>query len=52
MDTPVVFRARGLTKIYRMGEVEVVALRSLDLDLYGGEFVVLLGPPAAASPPC
>jgi putative ABC transport system ATP-binding protein len=44
MDTPVVFRARGLTKIYRMGEVEVVALRSLDLDLYGGEFVVLLGP--------
>jgi putative ABC transport system ATP-binding protein len=27
-----------------MGEVEVHALRSLDLDLYEGEFVVLLGP--------
>jgi putative ABC transport system ATP-binding protein len=40
----VVFRARGLTKIYRLGDVEVHALRSVDLDLYRGEFVVLLGP--------
>jgi putative ABC transport system ATP-binding protein len=39
-----VFEARGLTKIYRMGEVEVHALRGVDLDLYEGEFVVLLGP--------
>ena len=38
-----VFRARGLTKIYRMGEVEVHALRSVDLDLFEGELVVLLG---------
>jgi len=43
-DDEPVFRARGLSKIYRMGEVQVYALRSLDLDLYRGEFVVLLGP--------
>lgn len=40
----VVFRARGLTKVYSMGEVEVHALRGIDLDLHRGELVVLLGP--------
>jgi putative ABC transport system ATP-binding protein len=39
-----VFRARGVTKIYPMGEVEVRALDSVDLDLYEGELIVLLGP--------
>ena len=39
-----VFEARSLTKVYRMGEVEVHALRGVDLDLFEGEFVVLLGP--------
>ena len=38
-----VFQARGLTKVYRTGEVEVHALRGVDLDLYAGEFLVLLG---------
>jgi putative ABC transport system ATP-binding protein len=38
-----VFQVRGLTKVYRMGEVEVHALREMDLDLYKGEFLVLLG---------
>ena len=40
----VVFRARGLTKVYEMGEVKVHALRGADLDLVAGELIVLLGP--------
>src|SRR5512138_3186629 len=39
-----VFRAHRLSKVYSMGDVEVYALRSVDLELYRGEFVVLLGP--------
>jgi putative ABC transport system ATP-binding protein len=38
-----VFRARGLSKVYRTGDVEVHALRGVDLDIGRGEFVVLLG---------
>jgi putative ABC transport system ATP-binding protein len=38
------FHVRDLTKIYKMGEVEVHALRGVDMDLYAGELVVLLGP--------
>ena len=40
---PAVFEIRALGKIYRMGEVEVQALRSVDLDMYAGELLVLLG---------
>jgi putative ABC transport system ATP-binding protein len=39
-----VFEARGITKVYDMGEVQVHALRGVDLDLFEGELVVLLGP--------
>ncbi|MDH4028204.1 MAG: ABC transporter ATP-binding protein [Nitrospirota bacterium] len=40
----VVFQTRGLTKVYDMGEVKVHALRGVDMELYAGEMVVLLGP--------
>ncbi len=39
-----VSQARNLCKIYRVGEVDVRALDSVTLDLYSGEFFVLLGP--------
>jgi putative ABC transport system ATP-binding protein len=38
-----VFEVRGLTKTYGTGEAEVHALSGVDLDLYAGELVVLLG---------
>jgi putative ABC transport system ATP-binding protein len=38
-----VLSAQGLTKRYRMGEVEVIALRGIDIELLEGELVVLLG---------
>jgi putative ABC transport system ATP-binding protein len=43
-DTTTVFEARGITKVYHMGEVDVHALRGVDFDLKGREFIVLLGP--------
>lgn len=39
-----IFCARGISRVYRVGESEVWALKKVDLDLYQGEFVVLLGP--------
>jgi len=38
------FHMHSVSKIYQMGEVQVHALRSVELDLYAGEFVVFLGP--------
>jgi putative ABC transport system ATP-binding protein len=43
-STTAVFAAEGVTKVYQMGEVEVHALRGVDLELFESEFVVLLGP--------
>lgn len=40
----IVFTARGLTKIYTTGEVQVLALQGVDLEISNGEVVVLLGP--------
>ena len=42
-DIPI-FVAKGLAKTYQMGEVQVTALVGVDLTVYKGEFIVLLGP--------
>jgi putative ABC transport system ATP-binding protein len=39
-----IFTAKALTKTYTSGEVQVQALRGLDLEISAGEVVVLLGP--------
>ncbi len=39
----VVFDVREVTKVYHMGEVSVHALRGIDLQLFEGEMLVLLG---------
>jgi putative ABC transport system ATP-binding protein len=37
-------RLRGITKIYRAGDVPVPALRGIDLDIERGEFLAIVGP--------
>jgi putative ABC transport system ATP-binding protein len=36
-------QVRGLTKVYHVGDVEVPALRGVDLDIARGEFVAIVG---------
>ena len=38
-----IIRVRGLTKVYHVGDVEVHALRGIDLDIQRGEFVAIVG---------
>jgi putative ABC transport system ATP-binding protein len=42
-SAPPVFEVHGLTKIYTMGEVQVHALRGVDLQVDAGTFLVILG---------
>ena len=55
MSDPTVSRAircAGLIKIYKIEDIEVVALQGLDLEVQRGELMGIIGPsPAAARPP-
>jgi ABC-type glutathione transport system ATPase component len=42
-DVESVIEVRGLTKTYRMGDIEVNALRGVDLDVPRGEFLAVMG---------
>jgi putative ABC transport system ATP-binding protein len=44
MERKTVVKARGLSKIYEMGDQTVHALRAVDLDIYEGDFVAIMGP--------
>ncbi|MGD2069389.1 MAG: ABC transporter ATP-binding protein [Gemmatimonadota bacterium] len=43
-DGEAIIHVRGATKIYRQGDLEVHALRGIDLDVEPGEFTSLAGP--------
>lgn len=43
MSAPIV-AIRGLSKVYRQGEIDVTALDDVSLDIAGGEFLALMGP--------
>jgi len=44
MSDPPIISIRGLHKAYRVGDLEVHALRGVDLDIQRGEFVSIVGP--------
>jgi putative ABC transport system ATP-binding protein len=40
----IVIQCRNLTRMYRMGGQEIYALRDMDLDIYRGEYLSVMGP--------
>ena len=39
-----VISVRGVTKVYQMGDIEVQALRGVDVEILSGEMVAIMGP--------
>ena len=44
MAANVIIECRDLTKVYRMGGQDIYALRDMDLDVYQGEYLSVMGP--------
>jgi len=44
MNDEILINCRNLTKLYRMGGQEVYALRDVNLDVYRGEYLSVMGP--------
>ena len=40
----IILSVKSASKIYRMGEIDVPALRDATLDIYDGEFLIIVGP--------
>ncbi len=43
-ETRVVLTVESVSKVYRMGEVDVHALRDASIDIFRGEFLIIVGP--------
>lgn len=43
-DHETILSVRSASKIYRMGEVDVPALRDASIDIHDGEFLIIVGP--------
>jgi len=46
-----VVRTQQVKKVYKMGEIEVHALRGVDMEIYTGEYLSIMGPSVRAKAP-
>jgi putative ABC transport system ATP-binding protein len=44
MSNSIIIRIKNLSKIYRTGDIETVALSNISLEIEKGEFVAIMGP--------